>query len=308
MSAITISYIDVSVNVPPLSGPYSGVFYTITAAGGFNIQQQFDTIFLAPQNPINRFDVTNALQVKYDVREFNKKIGLNKDSNNRFIIDTSLNGYLNRYPTDSIIITASEFVSHMSAPQIISVGTYSTLYSDFISYVNSYFSMAGGFSSLFSSVNNFEYNNGIFDANAFINIINEKTIDASGAYVSQLTGSITIYNINNLLQYAIEANVFANRNHISGTTSADPNNPANYGMRDGFMAGDLILVPAGTRITLNLIIDPGSANITVSGLNQISSSKIKYGSSNYTESTTAVMTNINRVLTAPLLIKLENLS
>ena len=58
----------------------------------------------------------------------------------------------------------------------------------------------------------------------------------------------------------------------------------------------------------NLIIDPGSANITVSGLNQISSSKIRYGSANYTESTTAVMTNINRVLTAPLLIKLENLS
>jgi hypothetical protein len=304
----SLTYIDVSINVPPISGAYSGVFYAITALGGYTIEQQFSTIKLAAQNPINKYDVTQALQVKFDVRDFNEKIGLYKDQNNRFILDSSLNTLVNRFPTDTITLSAAEFVSGMTAAQVISVGTYSTIYTDFISYVNTYFGYAGGFSSLFASVSQFDYNNGIFDANAFINIINERVIDASGAYVARLTGTITIYNINNLLQYAVESNVFANRNHITGTTAGDPNNPANYGMRDGFLAGDLILIPTGTRITLNLIIDLGSSNITTSGLNQTSTSRTKYGNGSYTESTTASLTNINRVLTAPLLIKLDNLS
>jgi hypothetical protein len=156
-------------------------------------------------------------------------------------------------------------------------------------------------------------NNGVFDANAFVNIINGKSPDPSGNYINNLTGSISIYNINNLLRFAIDGNVFGNRNPATGTNASDPNNPSNYGMADGFEAGDVILVPNGTTITLKLMVDPelygpinniGPSN--VSNLTQQSNFIQKYGNNNYTETSSASYTNITRVLTAPLMIKLVN--
>jgi hypothetical protein len=263
----------------PITGPCTGVLYSITALGGYNIHQSFPTITLATVNPINKYDLTNALQVQLSVSTFNAKLG-------------SYNALINRFPNDTITLNAAEFIAGMNASRVISLGTYSTLYSDFINYVNSYFSYAGGFTSLFASINSFDFNNGIFDANAFIALINETPVNG----VPQVTGTITIYNVNNLLQYAVDANVFGNRANIAGNT-----------ISTGFLDGDLILVPAGTTITLDLQIDLGSSNIPSSGLHQVSSSTIKYGDYRYSVSTVAAMNNINRVLTAPLLIKLKNI-
>jgi hypothetical protein len=187
-------------------------------------------------------------------------------------------------------------VAGMTAGQVISVGTYRTLYSDFINYVNNYFSYAGGFTSLFASVPSFDYNNGIFDANAFIALINQSPVNG----IPQITGTITIYNVNNLIQYAVDQNVFGNRPIVPS------NNGSQKSISGGFKDGDLILVPAGTTITLNLEIDLGSTNIPTSGLNQISSSTTLYGNHNYTVSTTAALNQIHRVLTAPLLFSLKN--
>ena len=276
-------------NPYPVSGVHSGVFYTITAMGGYNIHQTFPPIVLAAVNPINSFDITNALQVKFSANTFNAKLG-------------NYNPVINRFPNDTITLTAAEFVAGMTAQQVVSLGTYKTLYSDFIHYVNSYFSYAGGFTSLFASVNTFDYNNGIFDANAFISLINEPPVNA----VPQITGTITIYNVNNLIQYAVDENVFGNR----PSPTADTQNvadPTVNSISAGFKDGDLILVPSGTTITLDLQIDLGSSNIPTSGLNQISSSNILYGNHNYTVSTTAALNSIKRVLTAPLLIEIKNL-
>jgi len=305
--------IDLSINVPPVgNNKYTGVYYTIFATGGFSMEQGFATIKLASQNPINQFDVTQALQVKLDVRAFNRKLGLVKDYNNHYIIDSSFNYMTNRFPIDTITISASEFVNSMTSDKVISLGTYTTVYSDFMNYVNTYFGYAGGFSSLFASVSQFDINAGVFDASGFINIINGKSTDASGAYINNLTGAINIYNINNLITYAVDGNVFANRDPVNGMTASDPNNPSNYGLKDGFMAGDLIFIPTGTTITLKLSIESENYNPTnnigPANVNQVSNYTQKYGSSYYTESTSATLTNINRVLTAPLLIKLDNLS
>jgi len=279
------------------------------------MEQGFPTIQLATQNPIIRYDVTNAVQVKFDVRTFNRKLGLVKDASNRYIVDTSFNYLLTRFPTDTLTISAAEFLAGMQAAQVLSVGTYSTIYSDFNTYVNTYFGYAGGFASLFASVSQFDYNGGVFDAAAFINIITGSAVDASGAYVNNLTGSITIYNINNLLKYAVDGNVFGNRDPSGGTTASDPTNPANYGVADGFLDGDLILIPSGTSITLKLSIQNDNFNpvnnvgpSNVSTLNQLSNFSQKYGSSYYTESTVATTSNITRTLTAPLLFILKNLS
>ena len=323
-----------TINNPPIgnSTPYSGFFYAFYGAGGFTMDQCFNTIKLIQQNPLLRYDVTKALQVRYDVREFNEKIGLYKDSNNIHVLSSDFNAVSDRFPTDSITITSTEFVSNMLSDYVISVGTYSTIYSDFIEYVNTYFGYAGGFSSLFSQASEFDINGGVFDANSFINIINEYGPDASGANVKALTGSITISNINNLLKYAIDGNVFNNRTPQQETgTAADPNSymdaSSNYGMADGFVAGDLIFIPAGTTINLHLVIDselsnplnnlgPNNVNALTQTMDALRTGSSQYYDANgnlqsyadFSETSTATTTNIDRTLTAPLLIKLDNLS
>jgi hypothetical protein len=334
------------------------------------MDQCFNTIKLTQPNPLLRYDVTKALQVKFDVRTFNAKIGLYKDANNIGITSTTFDPVTDNFSIDEITISADEFVSGLSKDQVISVGSYSTMYSDFKQLVNTYFGYAGGFSSLFSQASEFDINNGVFDASALINIITPYS-RPSGENVKQVTGSITISDINSLLKYAIDRNIFGNRNTQSsvGTSSDISSNytgnsttqeenyfKSNYGMADGFIAGDLIFIPAGTTIKLHLVIDSenfnplnniGPSNVSeligtmdtnrtftnkfypdngsgpsteqhdmmiddsnqfdsngdpIEGISVVGTKKI------FTERTTATTTNIDRILTAPLLILLDNLS
>jgi len=302
---------------PPVNkiqtGTYSGSFYAFTASGGYELEQQFETIKFVPFDAVNQYDMTGSIQVQYDVRTFNKKLGIVKDANNIVVIDSSYIFAENQYPIDSITISANEFVAGMKTTQVISVGKYSTMYSDFIAYVNTYFGYAGGFASLFSKSSLFEINKGIFDASSFLMLITGGISDGSGAYISNMTGSITISDINRTLRYAIDANIFGNRNPLTGTTAYDPvnNRQANYGMADGFIAGDLIFIPGGTHVTLKLNIDAesflplnnvGSSNVAT--LTQQSNNIM----GNFSTNTVATSTNITRVLTAPILIQLANLS
>lgn len=322
----TYSYMDISRNNNPdlsvIGSYYSGFYYAMVALGGYTMQQGFDTIKLAMEQPMTRYDVTQALQVTFDVRVFNTKLGIIKDSRNISILDSSFNASQDRFPIDTITLTADEFVAGMSAAQVISVGTYSTMYRDFAEYVNAYFGYAGGFASLFSKTSNYSYNNGVFDANTVMNIITAKAMDSSGSYVNSVGGSITVYNVNNIIRFAVDSNVFNNRDPVNGYTASDPTNHANYGLGDGFFAGDLILVPTGTTITLNLGIDLeaynpinniGTNNVTA--INELSNFTQKYllptdagYPGKYSEATTASLNKITRTLTAPLLIKLDNLS
>ena len=316
---------------------YSGLVYAFVASGGFTIDQCFNTIKLYSETPLIQYDVTQAVQVRFDVRTFNQKIGLLKDDTNNYVTDSSFNSYIDRFPNDSITISADEFVAGMTASQVLSVGTYSTLYTDYIEFVNTYFGYAGGFSSLFAAASEFDINHGVFDENSFINIINPYT-DVSGENVKPLTGTITISNINELLRYAVDANVFNNRTPATtdGNTVTEPGTgyasdlcgndvsdlqqlyQSNYGVADGFIAGDLIFIPAGTTVSLHVDIDAESNN----PLNNIGPANVmdlisrqdftsKYGTSSqflFTETSRATTTNIDRTLTAPLLIKLDNLS
>ena len=135
------------------------------------MDQCFNTIKLQQQNPLLRYDVTKAVQVRFDVRTFNSKIGLIKEPNNVDIITSDFNAVTDKFPNNSITITAAEFLAGMSAAQVLSVGAYSTAYSDYIQFVNTYFGYAGGFSSLFAEASEFDINGGVFDADSFMNII-----------------------------------------------------------------------------------------------------------------------------------------
>ena len=183
---------------------------------------------------------------------------------------------------DSFTIGASEFVYDLSANgnvnSIISVGVLSTIYSDFSNYVATYFGMPNipasgipnvneyGFATLFSNSPDFNPNNGVFDKEAFINLVNAGvstpgvtawgSTDGSGANITPLSGYITISGITQLLRNAVDANPFNNRNPTTGTTASDPYDRSNYGVTDGFLADDLFFIPNnGIQITLSLAID-----------------------------------------------------
>jgi hypothetical protein len=103
-----------------------------------------------------------------------------------------------------------------------------------------------------------------------------------------------IGNINKLLRHAVDANVFGNR---------DPQTK-NYGVADGFVAGDMVWIPEGTTIKLNLDIDAESfAPVNNSGPENVSQ-ETNYSANNFSSQTSATTTNITRILTAPLLIKM----
>jgi hypothetical protein len=364
--------VDVSggINNPPtiITASYEGFYYAFYGSGGFTMDQCFNTIKLQQQNPLLRYDVTKAVQVRFNVRTFNSKIGLIKEPNNVDIISSAFNSVTDKFPDNSVTITAAEFLAGMSEAQVLSVGAYETMYSDYIQFVNTYFGYAGGFSSLFAEASEFDINGGLFDASAFMNIITPYTT-ASGENVKPLVGAITISDINNLLKFAIDGNIFKNRTpQVVDATVASASDTGsgydangfsyehslyktNFGMADGFIHGDLIFIPAGTTVKLHVVIDsenynplnnlgPSNVSDLISTMDTSRTYTKKYYPNNgsgettaqdmfiydnsafdisgnsgligtpkkiFTERSTATTTNIDRVLTAPLLIRLDNL-
>jgi hypothetical protein len=281
---------DYDINNPDPSGNvFVGEVYAFNASGGFSMERGFDTIKLAEQTAPVHVDVTDAIQIMMDVLTFNDKLGL---------FDSVTDSFVN----DEITITAGELTEGVTDDsQIISVGKYSTLYSDFQSYVASYFGIAGGFSSLFNAASEFAIDtDNTFTGASFIALLTASAQDPSGRYISDLSGSITISNIAKLLKYSVDGNVFGNR---------DPE-VTNWGVENGFVAGDLIWVPAGTTITLKLAIDPealtplNNAGTSFGSATAISQSTSFTSGDNFSQTTEATTELITRVVTAPLLIKL----
>ena len=277
---------------PLVNETYEGEVYAFNATGGFTMERGFDTIKLAEQDAPVHVDVTNAIQITMDVALFNSKLDL-----------TSFRPVTDDFEVDDITFSAEEFTAAVpDATQVISVGKYSTLYSDFQNYVASYFGMAGGFSSLFAAASEFAIDeDNHFDGASFVALLTgSTTVDPSGRYISDLSGSIHIANIAKLLKYSVDGNVFGNR---------DPE-VKNWGVEDGFVAGDLIWVPTGTTIILKLAIDPEALNplnnvgsgygYATAGTQQ-TSFQYREGFTLDTEATTELIT---RTATAPLLIKL----
>lgn len=332
--------------------------YAIQAYGGYSTAQTFDNITRLPETLIGQFDVTGALEVLLDVRMFNMRIGIHKDTSNVQIITPVANYYnlnTNMLLTDAFTISAAAFIKNLnvggdltygqvSTANVVSVGVFSTIYSDFAAYVSQYFGFASvgssqeeGFATLFSGEYGFNPNQGVFDASAFCNLLHETdyNVDTSGAKITGLSGSVTVAGITQLLRNAVDQNPFGNRNPATGTTAGDPADRANYGVTDGFYADDLFFIPNnGFSITLNLNIDQeaytnplNNTNVTgnlptgpnpligtqqTTAYNAESPAAVSSnGGTNVSvvsSSTTATTTLIQRVINAPLLIRLANLT
>lgn len=308
---------------------YTSSVYAFAATGGFQMARHFDPSFREFQI-VPVFDVTNSVQVMFDVATFNAKLGLIKNETNDGVEITSFN-VIDDYFTDSegneissINISSTDLQTgiDVNGKQVISVGRYTTLYSDFKRYVRTYFGFHGGFSSLFAAASEFNIDmSGAFNNVAFVRLLNGETQTASGEYINDLSGSITINNITKLLRFAIDANCFGNRtpasidasgNEVGGSgTAVDPNFKSNYGMADGFVAGDLIWVPSGITIVLNLTVDSEAfspVNNVGPAYSENYTETTTYTNVNFTQTTVATTNLINRTVKSPLLIKLVNAS
>jgi len=278
MSDVSNTLIDVSNEIQYVDGMIiTENLIAIDATGGFTIDISLADIDLLTENPIRDFDLTETLQLEFDVRIFNEKIGLIKDASNITILDTSFNSELNVFPNDSFTLTFEEFKDNLDSSQVISLGKFETIYSDFKQYINHCFYYNNLFPSLLKSSDATDISNGIFDSDQFIELINGQYVNEDGETVDNFSGSVKLDNINISLSYILQADPFENR-----VVSSD----LSYSKSDGFISGDLILVNPGMIIELKLIVDQQSF-ITDPCYNL------------FTLSTTTE---------APILLRLENLS
>ena len=278
MSDVSNTLIDVSNEIQYVDGMIiTENLIAIDATGGFTIDISLADIDLLTENPIRDFDLTETLQLEFDVRIFNEKIGLIKDASNITILDSSFNSELNVFPNDSFTLTFEEFKDNLDSSQVISLGKFETIYSDFKQYINHCFYYNNLFPSLLKSSDATDISNGIFDSDQFIELINGQYVNEDGETVDNFSGSVKLDNINISLSYILQADPFENR-----VVSSD----LSYSRSDGFISGDLILVNPGMIIELKLIVDQQSF-ITDPCYNL------------FTLSTTTE---------APILLRLENLS
>ena len=68
-----------------------GYYYTFNASGGFVGEEGAPALRYNLNELFDKFDLTDSVQVLYDVKTFNEKIGLIKDASNINILDTSFN-------------------------------------------------------------------------------------------------------------------------------------------------------------------------------------------------------------------------
>lgn len=313
-----------------LSQALTGPLYTWYATGGFSVKQGYDIIEELPDPTFKSFDVTNAVQILFDVSVFNSHMGLIKDASNIYIISNSWYdqpGHNDEYYPDEITITSSMFSDNVTnTNQIVSLGKLSDIYSDFINYVHAYFGYMGGFASLFTGDTTFDISGGVFNAESFLNLIHgTDTSNNVSAYTTGLTGNITIGNLTYDMRYAVNANIFGNRDPTGadGTFASDPNYPFNFGMIDGFVAGDLIFIPNGLAITLQVNVETES-NLPINnygplyGQSTATSQDNAFGNTpaaytdasgsigTYSQTTTSTTTEIMRVINLPILLRLAD--
>jgi len=304
-----------SVNSTPANGVYAGVYNAFTGVGGFSTTRVFDTITFNAETNISSYDTTNALEVTFDVRTLNSLIGITKDASNHYVTSTTFSASGGSLGTDFLNISAGQFIAGMKASQVTSVGNLSTLYSDYMTYVKTYFGYAGGFATLFSGAETFVVNGGVFDAsavNTLISSTSDATTDGSGASITNLAGNINLSNLTKLIRYAVDTDCFGNRTGSGNNMASDPSNNNNYGVEDGFIAGDLIFIPAGLVVTLNLGIALESYTNVVNNIGPTNVAALtqttNFTNGFFNETTQSSLSLITRTVTAPILIRLANLS
>ena len=319
-----------TINTVPTPGEalVDDVVYAFHATGGYDMEAGFATVTTLAQMDLSYCDVTDALQIEFPISLFNDKLGT-------YDTDTQA------FPVDSIEINAAEFKAALvTKTQIVSVGAYASMYTNFQTYVTTYFGLPNGFASLFAKANESLELSGLNDQENLFNLFtapkndtsegavpgqaSEVDDDISGNYIKDLSGNIIISDIVRLLRFAVDFNAFGNRIPLGDDAE---NGPTNWGVNDRFQPGDLIYVPTGTKITLDVDISLelqtspfNNPNLTEGSAFGISSNSITsltgaqttafsgFNSTSqagdYSIASTVTRTNIHRILKVPLLLRM----
>lgn len=307
--------------LPPVtmtnSYTYTGRHFAFDASGGFTVDQGFKTIDLAGDNPA--FYVTDSVQLLFSARTLNDKIGIMKDASNVSVVKALYDKYSDTLLYDTLKLCSCDIVNGVNLNSVVSVGRLQYLYSDFTRTVNAYFgNPTFAFASLFSNASDFDINNRVFDADALIQVLNSAKFNMHGSFISDLSGTAQILNINDTLKYCLNYNTFNNRykTPINDYRSEYENaallpiyRKETYGLVDGFMAGDLVFIPDGLTITLSLNIGsvvedfPAYSSVGSSNLDDISD-QLNYTYGYIKRSTTWSVTDITQVTQVPILLML----
>jgi hypothetical protein len=277
-------------------GIYGGTVYAFAATDGFVMERQFADIEFREADTIPRFDVVDSVQVRVAASVLNSKLGTFDTVDDCFKIDDE--------ETTSIEFTSDDFRTALASDEdVISVGALTTLYSDFKAYVGTYFGFNAGFETLFAAASEFTIDDDdLFEADSLVALITGAAgEDPATPYTKIMTGSITISNITKLLRFAVDSNCFGNR----VPDGDDPADATNFGVNNGFLPNDLIWVPNGIKVTLRLAIDAESFNpINNRGPTYaVQDTTVETG--NFSSTTTATTTLIERVVRVPMLIRLK---
>lgn len=280
---------------------HTGNCYVIGSDGGFSLKQNFDTIGAAPANNLTAaYDLSDAVQILLGVRILNDKIGIVKDESNNEVISALMTDDGTGLQTNSLTFNTTNLTECVGADNIISMGRMSSLYKDFSDTMYSYFSLPLGFGNIFAHEHTTNVNEGIFDASGLIRVLNGNSFDVAGSYISDISGAITINNINEVLRFIIDSNAFSNR---------DPSD--NIGLSNGFIGGDLIYVPDGLTIGMRVDIESETYfpinNMGPSNLAKIDASINYYEPySKVRKTTTYDYNNVTQHYTVPILFVLTN--
>jgi len=260
---------------------YTGLQHAITATGGFSIESNIKPMHINVIQNIAKYDVTDSVQILFDVDTINAKLGL-YDTNKEI------------FEMDSVMICAEEFIVGLkSVEQIISVGKLENLYKNFVTYVNTFLNYEEGFSSIYLMDEKFEIEKEKMDTLDLYETLIRQTENIYGIY-NDLYGNVTINGTNKLLKNMQKLNLFGNREGISQT---------------GFIENDLIYIPYGLTFNLRVDLDAENLELNKLGLENIEkmNAKSDYDTGTGSQQTITNTDKIIRIVKIPLLIKLTNI-
>jgi len=284
---------------------YNGVQPAITGIGGFSIDEELPTIKINPIQNIGKYNVTNSIQILFDVATFNRKLGLVKDNSNNSIIRTTYCETTHSFPVDSISIPSCDFIKGLrNVEQINSLGKLDYIYQEFTEYVNDFLNYEEGFTSIYMLDEQFDISGGKLNIADFYHLLKSKDTNAYGTYYN-LFGNITLNGVNKLFKSTSELNIFGNRGIDENETQE---NQKVYSIRDGFLDGDLIFIPKGFTITLSLELDSQTLKLNELGKKHVKklNEDSNFDDGNMSQETITTIYNITRIIKVPLFIKLIN--
>ena len=198
-------------------------YIAFVGEGSYHTEQYFDISKQVIKTHILHYDYTNTLQVYIDTTKINSKIGVIKDEYNT-LISSSYSKQNRQYSTNIITITANDLFYDISVNHIKHLGAFHSSYSNFIQDVNNFFGI-GAFNPTIFSQNYkppFDLSNNIIDYNkAYISTL-----------LSNLSGSVSITDINAIIDFCVITNPFKNRDRL-------------YNSEQGFLEGDRFFIKKG---------------------------------------------------------------